>query len=109
MVNSFDDYLIDLADYHKVSTAQNCLTLLAADCSHLREMAVFLMPSNENSLTSNYGLRVYIGENYFTFKTSNITDDKAPVNIILNKDEKIIDVRNQPYQYPEEGHNYDFR
>ncbi|KAI8129767.1 Vitellogenin-1 [Lucilia cuprina] len=109
MVNSFDDYLIDLSDYHKVTKAENCLTLLAADCSPLREMAVFLMPSVENSLSSNYGLRVYIGENYFTFKSSSYTDDKAPVNIILNKDEKVIDVRQQPYQYPEESNNYDFR
>lgn len=109
MVNSFDDYLIDLTDYHKVTKAENCLTLLAADCSPLREMAVFLLPSSENSLTSNYGLRVYIGENFFSFKPSNSSDEKAPVHITLNKDEKIIDVRKEPYKYPEEGNNYDFR
>ncbi|XP_061389205.1 uncharacterized protein LOC133324377 [Musca vetustissima] len=109
MVNSFDDYLIDLADYHKVTKAANCQTLLAADCSPLREMAIFLMPNFENSLSSNYGLRVYIGENYFTFKSTNSTDDKTPVLITLNDNEKIVNVREKPYQYPEEGNKFDFR
>lgn len=109
MVNSFDDYLINLEEYHKVTKAENCQTLLAADCSSLREMAIFLMPSIENSFSSNYGLRVYIGENYFTFKSTNTTDDKAPVLITLNNNEKTVNVRENPYQYPEEGNNFDFR
>ncbi|KAL9889825.1 vitellogenin-like lipoprotein [Glossina fuscipes fuscipes] len=110
MVNSFDDYLIDLSDYNKVYRADNCLTLLAADCSPLREMAVFLMPFKANNLSPTYGLRVYIGQNYFTYNsTKTIESDNDPIYITLNEDiEHPINIRNKPYQYPEED-AYDFR
>lgn len=111
MLNTFDDYLINLAEYYKVKLEENCITLLAADCSPLPEMAVFLLTSNDqNSSSTNYGLRVYIGDNYFTFKAGNgSVADNSPVFITLNKASEPIDIRAQPYQYPERAKAFDFR
>lgn len=118
MVNSFDDYLIDLNTYHKISRNEHCMTLLAADCSPWREMAVFVRPfDGEGHLRSSYSLRVYIGFNYIDFEasnaTANVTDKFVPIYITLNGDyDHLIDVRAKAFQYPgnaDYDQDYDFR
>lgn len=110
MLNTFDDYLINLAEYYKIKTMENCVTLLVADCSPYPEMAVFLLPSSDNGLSSNYGLRVHIGEHYFTYNPrNNSIKDNSPVYITLNKDSEPIDIRLKPYQYPKDTKTFDFR
>lgn len=101
MINSFDDYLIDLNVYHKISRAEQCLTLLAADCSPWREMAVFLKPfTSDGQLRPSYSLRVYIDSNYIEFEAPTIPRDSEPIYITLNGDRKHpIDVRNEPFEY----------
>ncbi|XP_036228844.2 vitellogenin-2 isoform X1 [Bactrocera oleae] len=111
MINTFDDYLINLSEFTKVTVAKHCQTLLAADCSVLPEMAIFLLPSPENGLSANYGLRVYIGQNYFTFRpVDNHTklQDDAPIYITVNNSETLINLRDKPYRYPEDVSDYDF-
>ncbi|XP_068157824.1 vitellogenin-5 [Drosophila tropicalis] len=104
MINTFDDYLINLRE---IITNPKCLTLLAADCSSQPKMAVFLIPTN----SSNYGLRVHIGQNYFNFNSrpGNIsqTSNDDPVVIYLNGNQP-HNVRDQAYQWPETS-DYDFR
>lgn len=112
MINTFDDYLINLSEFTKVTVAKHCQTLLAADCSVLPEMAIFLLPSPENGLSANYGLRVYIGQNYFTFRpVDNHTklQDDAPIYITVNNSETLINLRDKPYRYPEDVSDYDFQ
>lgn len=94
------------------------MTLLAADCSPWREMAVFIRPFNdEGHLSSSYSLRVYIGHNYIDFEapnvTTNVSEKSAPIFITLNGDrDLLIDIREKPFQYPANEDNdqdYDFR
>ncbi|XP_037954576.1 uncharacterized protein LOC119684578 [Teleopsis dalmanni] len=111
MVNSFDDYLINMVEYHnKITVAENCYILLAADCSPMPEIAIFLIPSEDADLSANYGLRVHIGNNYFTFKSSNGSIlENEPVYITLNDEDTSIDIRKQPYEYPTNSDFYEFR
>ncbi|XP_030375006.1 uncharacterized protein LOC115624412 [Scaptodrosophila lebanonensis] len=109
MVNTFDDYLINLNEF---STQVGCLTLLAADCSPFPKMAVFLTPSPSHGLSSNYGLRIHIGQNYFSFypREGNSTSlDEQPVLIYINQAQTPHDVRLKPYQWPIDANEYDFR
>lgn len=88
-----------------------CHTLLAADCSSQPKMAVFLV-NNHNNGTLDYGLKVYVGENYFEFykptSTRNITLTDEPVYITVNGKDK-INVRNEPYQYPAIDKTFEYR
>ncbi|XP_017118911.1 uncharacterized protein LOC108140563 [Drosophila elegans] len=109
MINTFDDYLINLRE---MAVRADCLTLLVADCSPLPQMAVFVTPSPVQGEGSNYGLRVHIGQNYFNFHSR--TDNRSqpsdePVFIYLNQDQVPHDVRQKPYQWPLETSDYDFR
>lgn len=110
MVNSFDDYLINLGE---IVTQPNCLTLLAADCSPAPKMAVFLTPSSDTQgLASNYGLRVHIGQNFFNFHSrpgNSSQPDEEPVFIYLNQEQTPHDVRHKPYQWPIDDSDYAFR
>lgn len=87
-----------------------CHTLLAADCSSQPKMAVFLV-NNLHNETIEYGLKVYVGENYFEFEkptTNNITSTDEPVYITVNGRDK-INVRNEPYQYPSVDKSFEYR
>ncbi|KRG01396.1 uncharacterized protein LOC6573593 isoform X2 [Drosophila mojavensis] len=110
MINSFDDYLINLGE---IAAHPNCLTLLVADCSPLPKMAVFLTPSPDaKTLASNYGLRVHIGPNYFNFRSragNSSHVDEDPVFIYVNQAQTPYDVRQKPYQWPIDDSDYAFR
>ncbi|SPP84272.1 uncharacterized protein LOC117585887 [Drosophila guanche] len=109
MINTFDDYLINLGE---IVTQPECLTLLVADCSPLPKMAVFLTPSPAHGLASNYGLRIHIGQNYFNLhsRTDNSSQpNDQPVFIYVNQEQTPHDVRLKPYQWPLEDSDYDFR
>jgi len=109
IVNTFDDYLINLRE---IAVRPDCLTLLVADCSPLPQIAVFVTPSPVQGLSTNYGLRVHIGQNYFNFRArtdnSSLPTDE-PVLIYLNQDQTPHNVRKKPYQWPIETSDYDFR
>ncbi|EDV43546.1 uncharacterized protein Dana_GF16474 [Drosophila ananassae] len=112
IVNSFDDYLINLEE---IAVRANCSTLLVADCSPLPQLAVFLTPSKTPDNATNYGLRVHIGQNYFNLHPRNRTvhTDTAPLDepvfIYLNQNQTPHNVRQKPYQWPLESSDYDFR
>lgn len=74
-------------------------------------MAVFLV-NNLHNETLDYGLKVYVGENYFEFhkptSINNITSTNEPVYITVNGKDK-INVRNEPYQYPAIDKTFEYR
>ncbi|KAH8271317.1 hypothetical protein KR018_006399, partial [Drosophila ironensis] len=107
MINTFDDYLINLEE---ISVGPECLTLLVADCSPQPQMAVFLTPSKAHGLGSNYGLRVHVGQNYFSLRSrSSATPTDEPVLIYLNQEQTPHNVRQKPYQWPAGSSDYDLR
>lgn len=105
MVNTFDDKALNISDYIQRKN-DSCMTLLAADCSTKPKMAVFLIPSTDET-QNHFGLRIHFGENFLTFNPQTNVSRRGPVYIGVNNTYK-VDVRLSPFHYPDKK-DFEFR
>ncbi|XP_055375125.1 uncharacterized protein LOC129607901 isoform X2 [Condylostylus longicornis] len=114
-VSTFDGNTISATPFLHTNN-ETCSTLLVGDCSTEPKMAIFLTESSSSPILSSsslnetetiFGIKVYVGGNYFTVKQQD-TIPGSPVIINVN-DELEINIREKVFVYPSGEENYDFK
>ena len=105
-INTFDDATVDAFAYMQHNN-ETCLTLMVGDCSEQPKMAVFVTSRPNDKQRSRYGLKVFVGGNFFTFEPQSV-DGNEPIYITVNDIDR-INIRSQAYKFPVLEKFYDFR
>ncbi|XP_055544225.1 vitellogenin-4 [Wyeomyia smithii] len=98
-LTTFHDHIIQLSPEVKQENRLNDSFLLAADCSDIPKIAVFMLDNGK-------GIQIYTGGNYVVYETTSQQESDPILNV---NDESLINLRNVVYQFPVDEEIYDFR